>query len=330
MNFHSRSSLHIAVFAVCTLNLVHFVQAQATQGVGCVFSDDSCPCSQMEPSGVCMKPDNEGMCLLGECNTGYRCDCLGYTMCKRTKCAMYTAVENVIPSESVPFGCHLTPDAGQCTAFDHMLDTLDAAENALVEASHSNDAASAYTAESYQLVAKAQSDVSAVNEALRSIEPFRDELSDEETDELEKDAEVVRQSATEAAREALQVSLKAAEVNKERRLVADLKKTASKRDKEAKRAKDKLKEAEEKADKEHKECEDCDKLKEEEEKQTKLRKESCSKAGEAAKRAREGRSNSNEGRKRVMGNCSKSAEAKARIESRVENMDKSGKHGRED
>lgn len=277
-----------------------------------------------------MKPQTEGLCLLGKCEVGYRCDCLGYAMCERSKCAMFTAMENAIPSEDIPFGCHLTPDAGQCTTFAHIMDTLEAADNALVEASHSNDLASSYTSEAYHMVIKAQADISTVDAALKSIEPFRDELSDEETDAIEKDVEAMRQSVTEAAREALEVSLDAAEVNKERRVVADFKKKANKCDKEAKRANDKLKEAKEKAEKEQKTCEECGALKEENEKQTDSRKDSCVKAGEAAQRARNGRSNANEGNNRVKQNCSKSAEAKARIESKIERIGQSGKHGRED
>lgn len=157
--YTSASLMCTALCITVIITLQRIARAHANEAGGCVFSEESCPCSQMEPSEFCVKPEYEGLCLLDKCNTGYRCDCLGYSLCKRKKCAMCTAIENVIPSNKVPFGCHLTPDAGQCTTFSRMLDTLDAAKNALAEASHSNDMASSYTSESFQLVVMVQQDV---------------------------------------------------------------------------------------------------------------------------------------------------------------------------
>lgn len=318
MSFYSSISLlRTGLFITVAITLQKIASSHTNEVKGCVFTHESCPCSQTEPSGLCMRQDYKGLCLLDKCSTGYRCDCFGYSLCMRKKCAVYTAMENVIPSDRIPFGCHLTSDAGDCTSFSRMLDTIDAASNALAEASHSNDMASSYTSESFQIVAMVQQDIVAVNEALKSIEPFRDELSDQETNDIERDVEIVRRCAADVAREALEVDLKACEVNKQRRMVADLKKSAHITDKKVKRAQHKLKEAEEKAGKERKKCADCRELKDEIEKETLFRKESCSKAGEVAKRARDERLNAYEGRKQVIGNRSRSAEVRSRIERKI-------------
>ncbi|PXF41437.1 hypothetical protein BWQ96_08818 [Gracilariopsis chorda] len=317
------SSFRIILLATGLVNILVLVHSQASQGVGCVFKEDSCPCSQMEPSGVCMKPGSDGLCLLGKCQPGYRCDCLGYAMCKRSKCAMYTAVENAIPSESIPFRCHLTPDAGRCTTFDHVLDTVESAENAAVDSIHASEAATTYTAQSLEMAVMIQADVAAVSDTLKAIEPFRDGLSNEEIADIEQDTQIVVESAAEAAREASEVSKDAAKVFKNRLLAAEFKKEARQADMEAKHAEQKLKENKENAERDHTDCRDCNELKAASEKHTKNRKEWCSKAGEAAKLGRSGSMDCAAGRDRVNQNLVKALEAKDRLDGTAKKL---GKH----
>ncbi|KAI0564938.1 hypothetical protein FGB62_22g64 [Gracilaria domingensis] len=271
-------SLVLLACAMCTCS-----HAQAVASSECVITEDWCPCSQAASSGSCLKYQGESLCLLGMCRASYKCDCLGYEKCKRSSCAVYTAMENTIPSELVPFGCHLTAGAGSCTSFDSFLDTVEAAVNAKTDARHSNNEATAESVNAHRLVSEVQGEAASINDELNAIEALRDQMTVEEEEEIYDNARIVQDSVKNCTLKALDVTIEAGKAFETNLKTGEMAGVAVSSDKDCKRKKDELKEEEEKAKSEKKECSACQKLEEDIEVLEKLSKEAAVNAGKGAK-----------------------------------------------
>lgn len=110
-------------------------------------------------------------------------------MCKRSSCSVYTAMDSTIPSEAVPFGCHLSAGAGSCTSLDYVLDTVEAALSAKTDARHSNNEETIQTSDAQNIVMEAYNDVMVLKDALVSLDEVSEEITSEEEeiyDEVQK------------------------------------------------------------------------------------------------------------------------------------------------
>ncbi|KAI0564936.1 hypothetical protein FGB62_22g66 [Gracilaria domingensis] len=242
-----------------------YSHAQAVASSECVITEDWCPCSQAASSGSCLNATVWDM------------------KSARGHCAVYTAMENTIPSELVPFGCHLTAGAGSCTSFDSFLDTVEAAVNAKTDARHSNNEATAESVNAHRLVSEVQEEAASINDELNAIEALRDQMTVEEEEEIYGNARIVQDSVKNCTLKALDVTIEAGKAFETNLKTAEMAGVAVSSDKDCKRKKDELKEEEEKAKSEKKECSACQKLEEDIEVLEKLSKEAAVNAGKGAK-----------------------------------------------
>eukprot|EP00178_Gracilaria_changii_P014723 TRINITY_DN412_c1_g1_i3.p1 TRINITY_DN412_c1_g1~~TRINITY_DN412_c1_g1_i3.p1 ORF type:complete len:333 (-),score=51.52 TRINITY_DN412_c1_g1_i3:504-1502(-) len=298
-----------------------YADAQSVETSGCVITNDSCPCSQSAASGTCLKYQGDGSCLLGTCQASYKCDCLGYEMCKRSSCAVYTAMENTVPSELVPFGCHLTPGAGSCTSFEHVLDTVEAAQSAKADARHSNIEATIQTSDAQNIVMEAYNDVMILNNALGSLDEVSDVITNEEEKEIYEDVQTVRDLAMDCVRGALNVSMEGDEAFKSSVEAAIMAKTASEASNEGKKLEGELKQENLKA-KEKGECLVCKKLQDDIQKLRELRKQAAQNAGKAGRRGKSNRNKSSGILKEMREKRVKCGEARDRVLAKIESIKK--------
>lgn len=113
--------------AAITLAAAQTIPADADS---CVITDTACTCTMQKPSGTCMRHQGNNACLMGECNTGYKCDCMGFEQCTVSNCSIYTVTPPAVQSESKEFACQLTPFAGKCILFASFMDTVQASDSA--------------------------------------------------------------------------------------------------------------------------------------------------------------------------------------------------------
>lgn len=246
-----------------------------------------------------MQHEGSGMCVLGSCKPSYRCDCMGYEMCTRSRCALYTAKENALPSETTPFACHLTIDAGTCTRFDYVMDSVAAVDNMQTEVSGLNDAILNENLEVYETVAAIEADVIATNGALKWMDQMRTDMSAQEIENIEKDADLVIDAVEEAGRLALTASQDARKVYRGSRNLATLATQARKADQDAKAAEKRLKLEEQRAEKDGVECAACPALRDEAEKLKTESKNAVIAAGQVAKQARDDSRNARANRDKI-------------------------------
>lgn len=248
------------------------------------MTDTECQCLSHLPSGTCMRSQDDGTCLLGPCNEGYRCDCFGYEKCSISKCGMYTSVSTSIPSESVPFPCQMTQGTGVCTNPVDILDTVSTARNAESDAAASNDEAAEHETDATKQMKEIHREKKAIHQILKEVEIVADDLPDAELDNIDRDSEVVEDAIEKAALlvlESVRASRKSAKALRESRR---LKRVAGRADR-MKREKKKQLEREEKKPETNKEL--CDRLRQDIqilEGETKKNARGC---GVKAKRARE-------------------------------------------
>ncbi|KAI0561931.1 cell wall anchor protein [Gracilaria domingensis] len=267
-------------------------------------------------------------------------------------------VSDMVPNETFPFGCHLTPDAGTCTTFDTIMETVDAALNAHTEVDDANDQSMLLSMEAYRIVADIEADVIAMNDVLRTIEPLRPHMTLEESIEIEKEAESIVDFVVESGRLAGIAGQNAAAVYKASREVTILKNEAVAAENEATKAERDLQEKQNEAENNEKACRECMQKKQNEagnngkacpgcmqKKQNEAgnngkacpecntrkekvenfrnaRREAARKAGEAAKDSREKRRKAAKHRQFVEDNRNKAKEAKGRLLSLVDKIKK--------
>lgn len=135
----------------------------------CMHTVNRCQCSIHKPSGTCMRHQGDNNCLMGECNAGYRCDCLGFEICSKRSCAQHTTLGNVIPSEKTPFKCHLSENAGTCVDFVEFVDSVQGARSAQQAADEYNKESSATDQEATDLIKIIEEAYRLTNEAIATI-----------------------------------------------------------------------------------------------------------------------------------------------------------------
>lgn len=321
MAYFSRNvmHLHFAVFVI--IALTPSVHAQVT-GSGCVFTDRSCPCSEVESSAPCMNHIGGGNCLLGECGLSYRCDCFGYEMCTRSSCSIFTTAENSIPSQVTPFGCHLTADAGVCTSFDFLLDTLEAVDYSFSDATRSTEESYADTTKVYDQIENVRKHAADVQGALENLKSKREQLTNEEAEEIDSNAHIVLQTLTDIGQDAADISKEAITAFNVSQEVGQLRLQARSAEENAKATEVALDTEEEKAKKDGKECLVCGELQVDVARLRQLRRELAKNAGAKAKGSRKNRRKASEGRKKAEKTAIGCAEARDKVLARIEKSEK--------
>lgn len=266
--------------------------------VSCIMTADECQCSVFKPSGICMHLQEEKFCLIENCSEGYRCDCLGYEMCKRISCSKYTTAANVIPSETKPFKCQLTPNATICIDFASYADTVSSAQNAYTESSLSTDECF----EEERKIATYSNNIKnakvVVHDTLKKLEQYFHQIPKEQRSELEKDSRLIMDSAHKVNTEAMISSEKSAEAFKANQKVLKFKNEAQIAEKQAiEKSIEYMKESDKPENKDT--CIACEHLKAEIKAMRVVRKEAAISAGMWAKKCRDHGKNSNESRRKV-------------------------------
>lgn len=153
------------------------------------------------------------MCLLGECNDGYKCDCFGFEHYTKLVCSVFTTEANVVPSMDTEFRCHLTTDARTCVMFERFLDTVNAADNAKEEAKTvKSDTNTAMTEVSEDIKAM-QFQKLAMATTLEVLETFTGEVTEQERMEVEAYVMIVVKYIRDSQTEALALQEEASEVS---------------------------------------------------------------------------------------------------------------------
>lgn len=153
---------------------------------GCTITPHSCSCSFTKPSGTCTRSHGDGTCYMGDCNEGFRCDCIGFEHCSIQPCAKFIASGNVTSSTQSTFRCSRQADAGRCIKFSSFLESVDAPRNAkTLSALHLSESVHVETVAARILLslAKAQNTFQAV---LDRLETYTDKISESNRAELEK------------------------------------------------------------------------------------------------------------------------------------------------
>ena len=226
----------------------------------CVITPTRCNCSPTTPSGTCTRPQGDGTCLLGPCQSGFRCDCLGFETCAVSKCGKYVPVGNEEPSLTVPFQCAIMDNANDCITMTDVLDTVEAARNAASHLSVINDMVTTTSIEVINMLRTLLGQKQVVGQMLRDVDRFSDDIPKPELDEINSDTAKVSEALTDivtVVRDVVEVSGKARDALEEAR---ELKRTAVLKGENTKSKRKDLRDAEEKAKSENKKCESCEKL----------------------------------------------------------------------
>lgn len=245
-----------------------------------------------------MRSQGGNLCLLGECNDGYKCDCFGFEQCNISSCSIYTTDANAVPSSTVPFSCHLTPDAGKCTTFSHFLDTIAAADNAKAEASASvKEADMEMTAASEDLI-KVQGHKIVLAQIFEELDTFADKVTEDERTEVEEEAEQVVKAVVDLQKELADLHTDNLGTFKSNLQAAKFHRLARRKENEAqeKESREKI----EKAKPEHSaNCAVCVSLKAEADASRKERKEAARLAGSWTKKTQEGKNRARKRRQNI-------------------------------
>eukprot|EP00188_Purpureofilum_apyrenoidigerum_P000273 Plantae.Rhodophyta-Purpureofilum_apyrenoidigerum.ctg11092.p1 GENE.Plantae.Rhodophyta-Purpureofilum_apyrenoidigerum.ctg11092~~Plantae.Rhodophyta-Purpureofilum_apyrenoidigerum.ctg11092.p1 ORF type:complete len:325 (+),score=50.25 Plantae.Rhodophyta-Purpureofilum_apyrenoidigerum.ctg11092:189-1163(+) len=67
-----------ALFGALVLLAVAYAQIDSDSS--CVLTEDKCTCVRLQKT-LCVKPEEEGTCMVEECKEGWQCDCTGVDLC---------------------------------------------------------------------------------------------------------------------------------------------------------------------------------------------------------------------------------------------------------
>lgn len=318
MNYRS-TFVYSRIVLVSVSLLAVFVtsNARSDDDPGCIYSEDKCPCAELESSGRCLKNQQNGKCALGDCAASYRCDCFGYEMCRRSRCTLYTVDSNALPSENMLFPCTRTADAGICSFFDHIINTAEAAGNALVEVSNAYADSIADDTETGELLDALEADLAIVTQSLSSVKRNEEISKEPNLKRVELDVMEITKLVVLSRSEALLVSAESKQVGEAREDVARLKAEAESAHDKAHAAEKHLLEEEGKAANEQRECGMCPALKAQVDIHTEERKDKSVQAGEIAKRSRTNRKNVRHGLQHIRKYRAKVAEIRERVEQEI-------------
>lgn len=304
----------VAVLAILVMD-----KAVAQDEGACIMTNTSCPCAFRSSSGTCMRHVGGDYCLMGECNYGYKCDCLAYEKCKISNCAKYTTVANVIPSADNPFPCHLTPDAGECTDFVSFIDTIAATDYAQLEATQSVKTIDADVIVAEQDVISIVQDKITVEATLEQLNTYVNNVTEEERQEVEKDVNIVISSVTRAQTEATAIQIAMTEAAEASQNSALHRRVAYSKEAKAVETETELKiETDKPENKEQ--CNLCEILKQDIQRLRKERRDAAIKAGEWSVKTRNAKNRGRGHLQNIEVIKMTSAEARARCIARVEKI----------
>lgn len=191
---------------------------------------------------------------------GYRCDCFGYELCKRASCSRYTTAAKVFHDTSEAFKCQLTPDAGICTDFTAIIDTVSGADNALAEAILNFGESIQEEFNIHQSIKEIKAIKLVIHDVFNKIEQAADHVPDEVIEHLEYDAHIILNATQQAIAESIISTKQSEETFMASRQVSKFKRAARLAEREATRKEEQQRVEEEKA--ENKEnCNTCETLK---------------------------------------------------------------------
>lgn len=98
---------------------------------GCILTSTECTCAEQSWTGPCSNPTaSTGMCSGGDCNTSYKCDCLGYEKCTIGKCGRWKPADSAVISHTSNFHCTYEPSSSICRTPIGLMEVPIAADNA--------------------------------------------------------------------------------------------------------------------------------------------------------------------------------------------------------
>lgn len=166
----------------------------------CILTDNSCQCAPVTKTGTCLRSVGNGMCLLGQCSEGYKCDCFGFELCSLSPCGANVPVGGEIPKkENVAFPCKMESTAGQCTTFVDVLDSLTAADNSASHASATFGDVLANGIKATKSLLAIQEEKLAVHQMLTEMEHVAQSMSDDDMSHVDVEARAVGKAMREAA-----------------------------------------------------------------------------------------------------------------------------------
>lgn len=286
---------------------------------GCILSDTKCQCSEVPSSGKCVHNEGNGLCSLGLCKEGFRCDCFGYQICSIKRCNQYTPTASASISPNAPFQCQLTPQAGECRIAVDFVETAAAADNAKMDADVSVQDALTEETDTVDDVVEVLREKRRVVDIVRVVEAQEENLSEEEMEEIEKEADVVVDSVAEAADEAQKAAQESKQVSKVKKVVKRRRNHARKlrkKEREMESAERKEREQSKKSGKAY--CSECEALKKRIAAIRAERREAARLAGMAAKEAKDRKKKAQTHRKRAAAVKLTAEEARARCVARAQ------------
>ena len=144
-----------------------------------MINKTACTCSPQKPSGFRMRHQGGGICLLSECNDDYRCESFGYELCAVSPCSNYTTALNVVPIETTPFRCHLTPDAGTRTNRIEFLEDIPSVERAKADATVSDNETNTDAIDANKQKVEISEDKEEVIDQMRKLDRLGDNVTEE-------------------------------------------------------------------------------------------------------------------------------------------------------
>lgn len=311
--------LAISVAAVLVVHASAQAAMEASEEEnGCILSDTKCQCSETPSSGKCIHNEGNGLCTLGLCKEGFRCDCFGYQVCDIKKCNQFTPTASASISENMPFQCQLTPQAGECRTAVDFVETAAAADNAKMDADVSVQDALTEETDSVDDVVEVLREKRRVIDIVRVVEAQEEDLDEEEVEEIEKEADVVVDAVAEAASEAQKAAEESKQAAKVKKVCKRRRNRARKlRRKEREMAGVERKEREKSRMRGKKECTECDALKKQIAAVRAERKAASRGAGEAAKEVKERKKKARNHKKRAAVVKKTAEEARARCVARA-------------
>lgn len=232
-----------------------------------------------------MRQQGSNHCLMGVCSEGSKCDCLTFEICKISRCAKYTTIENAIPSSEILFECHLTPNAGTCMEFDRFVETVSASDVANME---SFKVVKDVTAD-YISVLDHMKDISldkmVIDEWIAKLDEHYANVTEAEREDVEKHVNEVLAIGREANNLSVELHRAMAQVTRANLLGSEARRNAHKREREAKDFEAELASKDENNIQNGK-CDTCDELKDKIQLLREAVREAAKKAGRMTRQCR--------------------------------------------
>ncbi|KAI0558309.1 hypothetical protein FGB62_219g09 [Gracilaria domingensis] len=200
------------------------------------------------------------------------------------------------------------------------MDTLVAVDNMHTAVVNANDEASARMMEAYAIVADIESDILTVNDALKNVGLSLDQITAEERESIEADAESVISMVADSGELALKASLEAEEVYRASRQVAEKRHTLITAESDKKRVEQALRAAQQSAEDKDEKCTECAALEGELESIRKARKATLQETADISKRSGEHNWNAGNHRDKVLEYRSKVAHGKQKLISKIDEI----------